>query len=93
MAFAVNGLEEFFQTLKLLLKLNSQREVHDPRLNRGCDFHVGEQDAGLRILAIFILSSNPLSKKCHFGHINSADPNMIFVLQRTTPVITDKSRE
>ena len=38
-------------------------------------------------------SSNPLSKKCHFGHLGSAGPNMIFIPQRTAPVITDKSRE
>jgi len=38
-------------------------------------------------------SSNPLSKKCHFGHISGADLNMIFVLQRTAPVTTDKSKE
>ena len=51
MAFVINGLEEFFQTFKLLLKLNSQREVHGPRLNCGRGFRVSEQDAGLRILA------------------------------------------
>jgi len=38
-------------------------------------------------------SSNSLSKKCHFGHIGGADPNMIFVLQKTAIVIADKSRE
>jgi len=38
-------------------------------------------------------SSNPLSKKCHFGHIGGAGPNMIYVLQRTAPVIVDKSRK
>jgi len=31
-------------------------------------------------------SSNPLSKKCHFGHVGDADPNMIFILQRTASV-------
>ena len=38
-------------------------------------------------------SSNPLSKKCHFGYVGGADPNMIFVLQRTAPVTTGKSKE
>jgi len=37
-------------------------------------------------------SSNPLSKQCHFGHVGGADPNMIFVLQRTAPVITVNQR-
>ena len=34
-----------------------------------------------------------MSKKCHFGHVSGADPNMVFVLQRTAPVITGKSKE
>ena len=38
-------------------------------------------------------SSNPLSKQYHFGHVRGADPNMIFILQRTAPVITGKSKE
>ena len=38
-------------------------------------------------------SSNPLSKKCHFGHIGGADHNLTFVLQKTAPVTTDKSKE
>jgi len=38
-------------------------------------------------------SSNPLSKKCHFGHVGGADPNMIFILQRTARVTTCKSKE
>ena len=38
-------------------------------------------------------SSNSLSKKCHFGHVGGADPNMIFVLQRNAPVTTGKSKE
>ena len=38
-------------------------------------------------------SSNPLSKKCHFGHVGGADPNMIFVLQRIAPITTGKSKE
>ena len=37
-------------------------------------------------------SSNPLSKQCHFGHVGGADPNMIFVLQRTAPVTTVNQR-
>ena len=38
-------------------------------------------------------SSNPLFKKCHFGHVGGVNPNMIFVLQRTAPVTTGKSKE
>ena len=38
-------------------------------------------------------SSNPLSKKCHFGHVGGADLNLTFVLQKTTPVFALKSRE
>ena len=38
-------------------------------------------------------SSNPLSKKCHFGHVGGADHNLTFVLQKTAPVTTDKSKE
>ena len=38
-------------------------------------------------------SSNPLSKKCHFGHIGGADRNLTFVLQKTAPVTTGKSKE
>jgi len=45
------------------------------------------------VLFVVRYSSNPLSKKCHIGHVGGADPNMIFVLQRTTPVTTGKSKE
>ena len=38
-------------------------------------------------------SLNPLSKQCHFGHASGAKPNMIFILQRTAPMITGKSKE
>ena len=38
-------------------------------------------------------SSSPLSKKCHFGHIGGTDPNLTFMLQRTAPVTTGKSKE
>ena len=38
-------------------------------------------------------SSDPLSKKCHFGHVGGADRNLIFVLQRTAPVTADKPKE
>ena len=38
-------------------------------------------------------SSNPLSKKCHFGHVGGADPNLTFVLQEASPVFALKSRE
>ena len=38
-------------------------------------------------------SSNPLSKRCHFGHVGGADRNLTFVLQRTAPVTADKSKE
>jgi len=38
-------------------------------------------------------SSNPLSKKCHFGHVGGADRNLTFVLQKTAPVTTSKSKE
>jgi len=38
-------------------------------------------------------SSNPLSKKCHFGHVGGADPNLTFVLQESAPVFALKSRE
>jgi len=38
-------------------------------------------------------SSNPLSKKCHFGHVGGANHNLTFVLQKTAPVTTDKSKE
>ena len=37
-------------------------------------------------------SSNPLSKKCHFGHVGGADRNLTFVLQKTA-VTTGKSKE
>ena len=38
-------------------------------------------------------SSNPLSKKCHFGHVGDADHNLTFVLQKTALVTTDKLKE
>ena len=38
-------------------------------------------------------SSSPLSKKCHFGHIGGADRNLTFMLQKTAPVTSDKSKE
>jgi len=38
-------------------------------------------------------SSNPLSKKCHFGHVGGVDRDLTFVLQRTAPVTADKSKE
>ena len=38
-------------------------------------------------------SSDPLSKKCHFGHVGGADRDLTFVLQRTAPVTADKSKE
>ena len=38
-------------------------------------------------------SSNPLSKKCHFGNVGGADRNLTFVLQRTARVTTGKSKE
>ena len=38
-------------------------------------------------------SSNPLSKKCHFGHVGGADRNLTFVLQRIAPITTGKSKE
>ena len=38
-------------------------------------------------------SSSPLSKKCHFGHIGGADPNLTFALRKTAPVTTGKSKE
>jgi len=38
-------------------------------------------------------SSNPLSKKCHFGHVGGADRNLTFVLQKIAPVTTGKSKE
>jgi len=38
-------------------------------------------------------SSSPLSKKCHFGHVGGADRNLTFVLQKTAPVTTGKSKE
>jgi len=38
-------------------------------------------------------SSDPLSKKCHFGHIGDANLNITFSLQKTAPVFTGKSRE
>ena len=46
-------------------------------------------------VALFVMrySSNPLSKKCHFGHVGGADPNMIFVLQRTALVTTGELKE
>ena len=38
-------------------------------------------------------SSIPLSKKFHFGHVGGADHNLTFVLQKTAPTTTDKSKE
>ena len=38
-------------------------------------------------------SSNPLSKKCHFGYVGGADRNLTFVLQKTAHVTTGKSKE
>jgi len=38
-------------------------------------------------------SSNPLSKKYHFGHVGGTDHNLTFVLQKTATVTTDKSKE
>jgi len=45
------------------------------------------------VLFVVPYSSNPLSKKCHFGHVGDTDPNLIFVLQKTAPVTTSKSKE
>ena len=45
------------------------------------------------ILFVVRYSSNPMSKKCHFGHIGGADLNIMFVLWRTAPVFALKSRE
>ena len=39
------------------------------------------------------ISSNPLSKKCYFGHVGGADLNLIFVLQRIAHVTTGRSKE
>jgi len=38
-------------------------------------------------------SSNPLSKKCHFGHVSGTDLNQTFVLPRTALVFALKSKE
>ena len=38
-------------------------------------------------------SSNPLSKKCHFGYVGGVDRDLTFVLQRTASVTADKSKE
>jgi len=38
-------------------------------------------------------SSSPLSKKCQFEHVGGADRNLTFVLQKTIPVTTSKSKE
>jgi len=38
-------------------------------------------------------SSNLLSKKYHFGYVGGADPNLTFMLPRTAPVFTLKSKE
>jgi len=40
-----------------------------------------------------LYSSNPLSKKCHFGHVGGADRNLTFVFQKTALVTTGKSKE
>ena len=45
------------------------------------------------VLFVVRYSSNSLSKKCHFGHIGGAVPNLTFVLQKATPVFALKSRE
>jgi len=54
------------------------------------NFQVAEDCVVLFAVRYFL---NPLSTKCHFAYISGADPNMIFVLQRTTPVTTGKSKE
>ena len=38
-------------------------------------------------------SSDPLSKRCHFGYMGGADPNIAFGLQNTTSVFTERNRE
>ena len=38
-------------------------------------------------------SSDPLSKRRHFGHVGGIDRDLTFVLQRTVPVTADKSQE
>ena len=34
-----------------------------------------------------------MSKKCHFGHVGGVDRNLTFVLQKTAPVTTGKSKK
>ena len=46
------------------------------------------------VLSFFTMRySNFLSKKCHFGHVGGADPNLTFVLQEAASVFALKSRE
>ena len=56
--------------------------------------HLALSDSWLSVVFFAVrYSSNPLSKKCHFGHVGGADRNLTFVLQRTAPVTTGKSKE
>jgi len=45
------------------------------------------------ILFVVRYFSNFLSKKCYFGHVGGADPNLTFVLQEAAPLFALKSRE
>ena len=45
------------------------------------------------LLFIVRYSLNPLTKKNHFSHIGGADPNVLFSLQKITPIFTGTSEE
>jgi len=38
-------------------------------------------------------TSDPLSKKCHFGHIDGADHNFLFSLRKRVPAFTGTNEE
>ena len=67
-------------------------EVNLPfELQQFDNFHVADYCVVLFFVVRYSL--NPLSKKCHFGHIGGADPNLMFVFQVAAPIFTLKLRK
>jgi len=76
----------FTESRILLIRRGSEMNLAS-KLQRLDNFQVTDYCV---VLFAVRYSSNPLSKKCYFGHVGGTDPNMIFILQSTTPVTTGK---
>ena len=90
MSLASLSLDADFAELRVLVIRRGSEVNLESELQHLDNFHVADYCV---VLFAVRYSSNSLSKKCHFGYISDADPNMIFVLQRTAPVTTGKSKE